>query len=120
MDRNPYERPEDFGLEHLGTIEWSEVSYRFDMTAVWKDTEDPKVFYWADDAGCSCPAPFKDLKDKDDLKSGSWMKLHEHLIGRANEKPSEEPDENGVRAFIWDQSREQATMKVIEMMKRVV
>ena len=58
MFENIYYDPEKFGFEVVGSIDWSEPCYDFDMTVVWKSKRGE---YWvASDSGCSCPAPFQD------------------------------------------------------------
>lgn len=68
---NVYYSPEKFGvgLTIVGDMEWSEPDYSFDMTVVWKDADG--VYYWARDAGCSCPAPFEDYTSLEELNRGT-------------------------------------------------
>lgn len=54
-----YNQPEKFGIKPIGEFEWSEPDYSFDFTVVWQSLEDPTLFYWAQDSGCSCPSPFE-------------------------------------------------------------
>jgi len=54
-----YNQPEHFGIKPIGEFEWSQPDYSFDFTVVWQSTEDPSLFYWARDSGCSCPSPFE-------------------------------------------------------------
>lgn len=54
-----YNQPEKFGIKTIGEVEWDDESYSFNITAVWQSEEDPKLFYWASDSGCSCPSPFE-------------------------------------------------------------
>lgn len=62
---NVYYNPQDYGLEIVGELEWSEPCYDFDMTVVWKEK---RGTYWiGDDSGCSCPSPFEDITEKDEL-----------------------------------------------------
>jgi hypothetical protein len=62
---NIYYNPEDFGLETIGEFDWYEESYEFDITAVWKSKRGE---YWiGNDSGCSCPSPFEDFRDINDL-----------------------------------------------------
>lgn len=62
---NPYSSPEKFGLTIVADIDDPDSCYSFDMLIVWKH-EDGRFFY-AQDAGCSCPSPFEDLEKLDDL-----------------------------------------------------
>lgn len=76
-----YYSPEKFGLEVVGAIDWSDGCYQFDMTVVWqkKDTLDKSnMFYWGEDAGCSCPSPFED-KGIDDLQHGDFFEAEQHI-----------------------------------------
>jgi hypothetical protein len=64
-DNNPYYKPEAYGLEIVGDIDWDQESYEFNMTVVWK--EGRGKYYIADDSGCSCPSPFENVTSKDEL-----------------------------------------------------
>lgn len=62
---NIYYNPEQFGLEVVGEVEWSDENYQFDTTVVWRDKE-TGVIYYASDSGCSCPTPFE-LDNRDSI-----------------------------------------------------
>jgi hypothetical protein len=79
--QDPYSKPEKYGLEIIGSIDWDMTSYSFDMTVVWRDSETQQLFY-ADDSGCSCPSPFEDFSSKEQLTEVSKAELHEHLLKR--------------------------------------
>lgn len=64
-DNNIYYNPENYGLETVGVIDWSDGCYQFDYTAVWR-TEDGTLYY-AEDSGCSCPSPFEGFGAVDEL-----------------------------------------------------
>lgn len=115
-DDNPYNRPGNFGLEFIGEIEWDEESFQFNLTAVWRDAENSNVLFWASDAGCSCPSPFEDLKGRDDLYTGTRMELQEYLEARVAEKDPEEEREY----YHYGLTREQAQMRMVDLMARVV
>lgn len=59
-DNNVFDNPEKHGLTVVATIEAENLSYEFDIIAVWKHTETGKL-YWAYDSGCSCPLPFENF-----------------------------------------------------------
>lgn len=60
-----YYNPEKFGLEKVGEFDWSEPDYSFDICVVWKAKRGQ---YWiGNDSGCSCPSPFEDVKDINEL-----------------------------------------------------
>lgn len=62
---NIFYNPEDFGLEMVGEIERSDGCYQFDTVAVWKQSRGK---YWiGQDSGCSCPSPFEDITDINEL-----------------------------------------------------
>lgn len=65
----PYVDPAKHGLTPLGEIDRPDVDYEFEIFASWKH-EDGRLF-WADDSGCSCPAPFEDYKTLADLQIGT-------------------------------------------------
>jgi hypothetical protein len=80
MYEDVYSTPEKHGLETLGDVEWDDEDYQFNITAVWRDKETGQI-YWADDSGCSCPSPFEDYRDRDQLTAGSADELDAHLKG---------------------------------------
>lgn len=61
---DPYYNPEKFGLEIFTEFD-NGGSYEFDMFVVWKDANGN--YYWATDAGCSCPSPFETFDSIEDL-----------------------------------------------------
>jgi hypothetical protein len=64
-DNNPYYNPENFGLEIVGNFDWCEPDYSFDMLVVWKEKRGQ---YWiGQDSGCSCPSPFEEITDINQL-----------------------------------------------------
>ena len=75
-----YHQPEKFGLKTVGTIQWEEDCYSFDLTAIFRD--EYGNLYWADDAGCSCPSPFEDFTSVDKLETGTAGQLQAHLDDR--------------------------------------
>lgn len=61
-DRNPYYNPEKFGCEIVVTVDVG-ADYEFDMFVVLRTIEPiPGIrkgtYFYASDAGCSCPSPF--------------------------------------------------------------
>lgn len=75
-----YMNPEAFGLELVGSVDWTDEPYQFDMTAVWRDPDTGALFY-ADDAGCSCPLPFEGL-DRSTLTRATRHQILDHLMRR--------------------------------------
>ena len=57
MSANIYYSPEAYGLTVVADIDKSSGCYEFDTFVVWKDASGR--YYWAEDSGCSCPAPFE-------------------------------------------------------------
>ena len=57
MSLNLYYDPQKFGLEPVGTIDFSSGSYEFDYLCIWKDAAGN--YLWGSDSGCSCPTPFE-------------------------------------------------------------
>lgn len=74
---DPYYHPEQFGLTTIGEVNWDDESYRFDLTAVWRDASG--ALYWASDSGCSCPSPFEDITALDQLATGTVDELEAEL-----------------------------------------
>lgn len=61
-----YYQPEDFGLVTVAQLDLTEPDYSFDMVVVWEHHEYGLV-YWAHDSGCSCPSPFEEYTDLEQL-----------------------------------------------------
>lgn len=57
---NIYYNPEKFGLIEVAEISWSDESYQFDLTVVWRQKNTGKWFVESD-SGCSCPSPFESV-----------------------------------------------------------
>lgn len=62
---NVYYSPEEFGLEVVGEIEFSDGDYQFDTRVIWKHSSGK--LYTARDSGCSCPSPFEEYNKLEDL-----------------------------------------------------
>jgi hypothetical protein len=108
-----YYSPENYGLEIVGEIEWSDASYQFDLTVVWRRKLDGQLFY-ADDSGCSCPSPFEDFKGVNHLTAASMFEVSGHLIETAQLKAryhSFDPEEADVS--------DEHAMKISELMGRL-
>lgn len=81
LEANPYYDPDKCGLKKVAELDFSSGCYEFDITAVWT-YGDEKKFYWADDSGCSCPSPFEDVNSFEQLQSGPFKVLRDHLNAR--------------------------------------
>lgn len=87
-DNNIYYNPEKFGVELVGEFEWSEPSWSFDTLAVFKER---RGRYWiAEDSGCSCPSPFENYTDLNEL-DGPYTKdgLRKRIDTRIEERTGE-------------------------------
>jgi hypothetical protein len=82
MSYGVYYDPEKWGLEIVGSVQWGEPNYSFDLTVVWRN-EGTGQLYYADDSGCSCPSPF-DGMDIHDLTPASEHEVLAHLAGRGD------------------------------------
>lgn len=81
-----YYDPQEWGLEVVGELEFSDGCYQFDTLVVWKDKKNRKVYY-AEDSGCSCPVPFEECRSVDDLTEISSVTLQEfrsHIVDRCS------------------------------------
>lgn len=93
------------GLKRVGEIEWSGDSYSFDLTGVWVDPRDGEL-YWGDDSGCSCPSPFEDVYQREQIEHGPLFRLRQHLTERYNNRGGEEPSTiEDVRKLVEDAMR---------------
>lgn len=80
-----YYQPDKFGIQTIGEVEWDDESYQFNITAVWQSKEDPELFYWASDSGCSCPSPFESFTSLegdsyDEVFKGTKAEVIQHLL----------------------------------------
>lgn len=66
---NPYHNPEKCGLKIIEVVEEPDIAFDFDMVVLWQGLVD-KRFYWLRDRGCSCPAPYENVKSLHDLNEG--------------------------------------------------
>lgn len=101
---NIYYDPEKFGLTTIGEIDWSDGNYVFDLTTVWKRESDGR-FVYAEDSGCSCPAPFEDTGIEDLVvlrKRGGLADFKAHCAERGEQN--------------YDGSREAETAALVERM----
>lgn len=89
-DSGIYYNPEKHGLTTIGSIDWSDGCYQFNLTGVWQDRSNGRLL-WGNDSGCSCPSPFEDTKVAD-LSTGSWMELKTYLDER---NPEADPNDWG-------------------------
>ncbi|QJD50767.1 hypothetical protein KNV00_gp038 [Streptomyces phage Bmoc] len=46
-------------LEYIGSFDWDQESWQFNITQVWKEARGR--YYVASDSGCSCPMPFEKI-----------------------------------------------------------
>lgn len=77
-----YTNPARFGLEVVGSVDWTDEPYEFNMTVVWRDQEGQ--LYYGSDAGCSCPSPFEDFHSLDDLTKATPTDLVRYLNEQAD------------------------------------
>ena len=98
-DSSPYYSPEAFGLEMVGTIDWRYEDYSFDMTAVWKAKRGE--YYLGDDSGCSCPSPFEDVTELEQLDGPHNKRaLESALRYRVKQRGSDKTDDYyGTRSY---------------------
>lgn len=75
-----YYNPGKYGLTTIGEIDWSDGNYQFDLTVVWEDRAGR--FWYGDDSGCSCPAPFQDTDLVDLVNLTSIDQFTVHCMGR--------------------------------------
>jgi hypothetical protein len=74
-----YSNPEKFGLETIKELDDPNASYSFDKFVIWRREKDNELFY-ATDSGCSCPSPFENVKDIQDLTPLKDMKAFEQEL----------------------------------------
>jgi hypothetical protein len=99
-----YYEPKDYGLTFVGTVQWDDEPYTFDITGIWQG-KTGHLFY-ADDSGCSCPAWFESTT-VDDLVAVTWAELYDHLHDRLTEDSS------------WREPNPDAFLQVSEILAQV-
>lgn len=104
-----YNQPGSFDLTFIGSIEWDDEPWQFNLTGVWIDAD--KNVYYGDDSGCSCPSPFEDIESADDLfKCERIQELIDYLNGRV---------EDAVTDRYSPRDRDELTGEVGELIVRV-
>lgn len=81
LEANPYYDPGKCGLKKVADLDFSDGCYQFNITAVWTK-EGEKKFFWKDDSGCSCPSPFEAVEELEELNSGPFKEIRNHLNSR--------------------------------------
>lgn len=76
-----YNQPSSFDVEILGTVQWTEQGYDFDMTLVVRK-DIARTLYWADDSGNSSDSPFQHFDSFGDMETGTLADLQAHLEER--------------------------------------
>jgi len=76
---NAYYKPEKWGLEIVSVEDEPNLSWEFNTFVIWKDLNNPYIYYWDFDSGCSCPSPFEDLRGRENLAEGSYADAQRHL-----------------------------------------
>jgi hypothetical protein len=61
-----YYNPEKHGLRIFDELHEPGLAWEFNFVCVWEDLETHRLYY-AQDAGCSCPSPFEDIRDRSGL-----------------------------------------------------
>ena len=67
MPENIYYHPESHGLKLFVQTSNEALDYAFSMFVVWIDRAG--ALFYAEDAGCSCPAPFEDIYEVEQLNT---------------------------------------------------
>lgn len=101
---NIFYDPAKFGLETVGTVDYSSGSYEFEYLAVWKDASGQ--LYYAEDSGCSCPSPFEGMGVTDLTKA-----TRHEIAARAQERLTE-PD--------WRDAYEHSKNEVANLIERLM
>lgn len=88
MTTDLYHSPEKANLEIIGSVDWSDGNYCFDLTVVWRHTL-TRQFFYAEDSGCSCPSPFEDTQVEDLIPITSLAMFRTHLDERQKHSESD-------------------------------
>ena len=82
VEVNVYYDPEKSGLEIFKFIDTA-GSYEFDMFVIWKKKDDGRLFY-ATDSGCSCPTPFENCYEIDEITNETLYNFEQALQNHYN------------------------------------
>lgn len=106
-----YNHPEQYGLEQVAFIDYSNGIYCFDYRVVWMRLSDRKLLS-ARDSGCSCPRPFDgvEVKDLQEVESTGWLKEEIAADDRGNLSAADatnflETVEKALQAPTWGGTR---------------
>lgn len=67
MDGTIYGNPGQWGLKIFVATSNPALDYQFSMFVVWQDAAGQ--LFWAEDDGCSCPDPFEDITEIEQLNT---------------------------------------------------
>lgn len=96
-----YDSPAKFGMEPVGEVEWSDGSYQFDLTVVWRRVCDGALF-WSEDSGCSCPSPFESIGTDDLVALTSLATFQQHLDQRLAAREDYDSDRSSAVAELLE------------------
>jgi len=100
--------PEQYGLETVGEVEWTDESYSFDVTVVFRSLEGD--LYWADDSGCSCPGLLEGWTF-DQLTKGTKWELAAHLKDERKRRTTQ---------YEWSRIGPNTDAEIADLMERVM
>ncbi len=111
-EENVYYNPENYDLETVGQVNWSEPNYSFDFTVVFRDSNG--MFYWESDAGCSCPSPFESIPFEK-LQRGSKFDVASYLTAKQADAEHEASEWDFMRA-----NADYSAPQVVDLIGRVM
>lgn len=115
---NPYYDPDDFGLVIVGSFDWSEPDYSFDMCVVWYEPTSGK-YYWASDSGCSCPSPFEDFHSVDQFQSGSEHDVIRYLLDAKSQQDCDASEYDYDTGKYVSTGRGYAGASIVDLVSRI-
>lgn len=98
-EQNVYYHPETWDLEVVGEVDYSSGIYEFDTRVVWKHKKTGQL-YTMRDSGCSCPTPFEDYNNLEDLEAVNFDNLEAEIKSERSRSYYEGASLNECRDFL--------------------
>jgi hypothetical protein len=106
-DCNVYNRPEHFGLEIIGEVNYS-YGYDWDIAVVFRNIE-TDLCVLEQDSGCSCSSPFEYETDTDSWQWDTRINVANALLALSAKN-----------AAYYDYDRDDINMQTAEVIGRLV
>lgn len=82
VENNIYYNPENSGMTIFDSIDTA-GSYEFDIFLILMKLDDNSLYY-THDSGCSCPTPFEDVREVDEITNATFYNFEKALENHYN------------------------------------